>query len=205
MSSVKQNTISNDDVKKLGMVLNQFAGLSEEDFKLSLAYWQPKHYNKGEFYNHHKEVCQYMGFITNGVFRSYVMDAKTGEEKNVFLYSTNGFVVSFKSFIQQIPCDYHTQAMTDASVIYINIFDLQSLYKKSHQWEHFGRLLAQEAFNVTMSRIEGFMFKSPEERYLDLIKQHPDIFNNVPLYHISSYLGIQGPSLSRIRKRISGK
>jgi hypothetical protein len=64
-------------------------------------------------------------------------------------------------------------------------------------------LLAQEAFNITMTRIEGFIFKSPEERYLDLLRDHPDIFNSVPLYHISSYLGIQGPSLSRIRKRIS--
>jgi hypothetical protein len=27
--------------------------------------------------------------------------------------------------------------------------------------------------------------------------------NAIPLYHISSYLGIQGPSLSRIRKRIA--
>jgi len=49
------------------------------------------------------------------------------------------------------------------------------------------------------------MFKSPEERYLELINGQPDIFNLVPLYHIASYLGIKGPSLSRIRKRIVTK
>jgi len=160
---------------------------------------------KGDFYKLRGTVCTYFGFIIDGVFRSYTIEEKTGEEKNVFLYSANGFVVSFKSFINQIPCDYHTQALTDASIIFIRYTDLLALYHQSHRWEKFGRLLAQEAFNVTMSRIEGFILKSPEERYLDLIKQHPDIFNNVPLYHISSYLGIQGPSLSRIRKRISGK
>jgi len=37
------------------------------------------------------------------------------------------------------------------------------------------------------------------------MKQHPDIFNKVPLYHLASYLGIQAPSLSRIRKRMVGK
>jgi len=95
--------------------------------------------------------------------------------------------------------------MTDSSVVYIGIDDLLLLYKQSHKWETFGRLLAQEAFNVTIERIESFIFKSPEERYLDLIKYHPDIFNAIPLYHISSYLGIQGPSLSRIRKRITEK
>lgn len=193
------------ELEKLAAALEAFAGLKAADFQLSTSFWQTQHFKKGEFYNEHRNICKNLGFIINGVFRSYTIDDKTGEEKNVFLYSTNGFVVSFKSFVNQIPCDYYTQAMTDASVIYINIIDLQSLYQRSHQWEKFGRLLAQEAFNVTMTRIEGFMFKTPEERYLDLIKQHPDIFNQVPLYHISSYLGIQGPSLSRIRKRISEK
>lgn len=193
------------EIEKLAFALNQFAGLSEDEFKISENFWVPKTYKKGELYNLRGTVCTYFGFIIKGVFRSYTIEEKTGEEKNVFLYSANGFVVSFKSFINQIPCDYHTQALTDASIIYIRYTDLFSLYQQSHRWEKFGRLLAQEAFNITMTRIEGFLLKSPEERYLDLIRQHPDIFNNVPLYHISSYLGIQGPSLSRIRKRISGK
>lgn len=189
-------------MEKLAYALQHFAGLSAEDFELSSACWQPIEFRKGDYYNEHRNVCKHLGFVTSGVFRSYTVDERTGEEKNVFLYSPNGFVVSFKSFINQIPCDYHTQAMTDASVICIHITELQALYRRSHQWEKFGRLLAQEAFNITMTRIEGFMFKTPEQRYLDLVEQHPDIFNSVPLYHISSYLGIQGPSLSRIRKRI---
>lgn len=61
------------------------------------------------------------------------------------------------------------------------------------------------AFMSSMGRVEGFLFQSPEDRYQELIDRHPDIFNSVPLYHIASYLGIQGPSLSRIRKRMSGK
>lgn len=193
------------EIDILKFALNQFADISADDFELSTAFWQQKEYKKGEHYNQHKSICKYLGFITTGVFRSYIIDNKTSEEKNVFLYSKNQFVVTFKSFINQIPCDYHTQAMTDATVVYINIADLLSLYKQSHKWEKFGRLLAQEAFNVALRRTESFIFQTPEERYLDLIKYHPDIFNNIPLYHISSYLGIQGPSLSRIRKRISGK
>jgi CRP-like cAMP-binding protein len=193
------------EIDILKFALNQFADISADDFEFSITFWQQKEYKKGEYYNQHKSVCKYLGFITTGVFRSYIIDNKTSEEKNVFLYSKNQFVVTFKSFINQIPCDYHTQAMTDASVVYINITDLLSLYKQSHKWETFGRLLAQEAFNVALRRTESFIFQTPEERYLDLIKYHPDIFNNIPLYHISSYLGIQGPSLSRIRKRISGK
>lgn len=192
-------------LNKLHYALSAFASLSEEDFRLSEPFWQQRLYKKGDFYNEHRTVCKYLGFIIEGVCRSFIIDDKTAEEKNVFLYSANQFVVSFKSFVKQIPCDYHTQVMTDATILCIAVDDLLSLYQKSHAWERFGRLLAQEAFNIAIERNESFLFKSPEERYLDLIKQHPDIFNHIPLYHISSYLGIQGPSLSRIRKRISGK
>ena len=193
-----------ESLDKLALALHQFAGLDENDFQLSKDLWKFKSFQKGETYNELRSICKDLGFVSQGVFRSFLIDEKTGEEKNVFLYSSHGFVVSFKSFVNQMPCDYHTQSLTNSEVVYINIMDLQSLYKQSHNWEKFGRLLAQEAFNIAMNRVEGFMFQTPEQRYLTLIKQHPDIFNNVPLYHISSYLGIQGPSLSRIRKRISG-
>ena len=193
------------EIEILAYALHQFADLTADDFKLSIPFWKHKEYKKGDFYNQQKTVCKYLGFIIDGTFRSYVVDEKNGTEKNVFLYSQNQFVVNFKSFINQIPCDYHTQALTDSKVIYISITDLLNLYRQSHKWETFGRLLAQEGFNVVINRVESFVFRTPEERYLELIKNHPNIFNSVPLYHISSYLGIQGPSLSRIRKRISGK
>ena len=192
------------DLENLAFVLSEFAGLTADDFQASENVWHRIDYQKGDCFNSHRSVCKYLGFISSGVFRSYIIDAKTGEEKNVFLYSDHQFVVPFNSFINQTPCNYFTEAMTDAAVIRIHINDLLSLYEQSHAWEKFGRLLAQTAFSVAMERAESFLFRTPEERYLDLIQQHPQIFNSIPLYHISSYLGIQGPSLSRIRKRISG-
>lgn len=189
----------------LAHALTGFADLTEEDIRLSQPAWHIKEYKKGEWYNEYKSVCKYLGFIVSGCFRSYIINEKNDQEKNVFLYSKNQFVVTFQSFINQSPCNYHTQAIEDARVICISHADLQSLYRQSHSWERFGRLLAQEAFSVTIERLEGFLINSPEERYLELIKKSPEVFNEVPLYHISSYLGVRGPSLSRIRKRLSEK
>jgi CRP-like cAMP-binding protein len=192
------------DKEILATALSRFAGLDKDDLALSTPYWQLKEYRKGEFYNAYKNVCTYLGFVTQGIFRSYLIDAK-GHERNIFIYPTHQFVVTFKSFIHQVPCDYYTQAMSDARVLCIGLRDLHQLYRTSHKWERFGRLAAEKAFDVAIDRAEGMLFKSAEERYLDLIKHQPDIFNTVPLYHISSYLGIQGPSLSRIRKRLARK
>lgn len=193
------------DFDHLKFVLSQFSDLSEEDIELSRPLWHLKTYAKGDFFNAYQQVCQHLGFILEGAFRGYLIDQESGDEKNIFLYARNGFIVSFRSFINQAPCDYHTQVLVDAKVLCISFDSLQKLYASNHRWERFGRLMAQEAFNVALDRVESFVIQSPEQRYLKLIEQHPDICNTIPLQHISSYLGIQGPSLSRIRKRISEK
>ncbi len=189
----------------LQSVFKQFSGMSPEAFDLSWEYWHEKEFKKGDLFNDYKNVCKELGFIISGTFRSYIIDYKSGEDKNVFFYSPNGIVCAYKSFVHQIPCEYYTEALTDAHIVCINIFDLQKLYKKSHEWECFGRKAAEMAATIVIDRVESFLIKSPEERYLELIKAHPELADKVPLYHISSYLGIQGPSLSRIRKRLAGK
>lgn len=46
------------------------------------------------------------------------------------------------------------------------------------------------------------MTKSAEERYLNLMKNRPEILQRIHQKHIASYLGITTQSLSRIRKKI---
>lgn len=191
-------------IEILQLALYQLAGIDEDHFALSYDHWQYKAFEKHQYYNEYKNVCKYLGFILDGVFRTYYTDEK-GEERNVFFFSQHQVVVSFQSFILQAPCNYFTQSMTNSAVLCIHFNQLQKLYKQSHQWERLGRLIAEMAFSISMLRTESLLFMSPEERYLQLLQDHPQIFNSIPLYHISSYLGIQGPSLSRIRKRLSGK
>jgi hypothetical protein len=35
------------------------------------------------------------------------------------------------------------------------------------------------------------------------VRTYPKVFEQVPLYHIASYLGIERESLSRLRKKLS--
>jgi hypothetical protein len=49
------------------------------------------------------------------------------------------------------------------------------------------------------------LLDTPEERYMRLINETPDILNRVPLQYIASYIGVTPVSLSRIRKRILKK
>ncbi|MGN8070926.1 Crp/Fnr family transcriptional regulator [Mucilaginibacter sp. 22184] len=190
-------------IDQLEEVFVQHLGMDRETFQLSKPYWQLKTYKKGEFYNEYKNICKHLGFIIDGVFRIYRVNELTGEERNMLFFGKGEFIASYKSFLSQTACSYFTESLTTSTILYIHIDALTQLYEQSHKWEKFGRMVAEQAFHAVMSATEGLLFDTAEGRYKELLRQHPDIFSTVPLYHIASYLGIAGPSLSRIRKRMA--
>ena len=46
---------------------------------------------------------------------------------------------------------------------------------------------------------------SSEERYLNIEQQYLNTFQKIPMKYLADYLGIEAPSLSRLRKRFAGK
>jgi CRP-like cAMP-binding protein len=192
----------NEKQVALAEVLKNFAALTDNDIAVGLPLWRTRKIAKGDFFNMQSFVCTDLALITKGIFRVYYVPPKTIEEKNVYFFSEKQFLVSFRSFINQYPCYYFIQALEDAEIISINYKDLQYLYTTPTSWEKFGRLIAELFFNYSQSRAEEFLFNTAEERYIKMVGEHPNIINRVPAYHISSYLGIKNPSLTRIKKRL---
>ncbi|GAA4206424.1 Crp/Fnr family transcriptional regulator [Pedobacter jeongneungensis] len=186
----------------LTLHLKNFAPLTDQDITESLPFWKPRKIAKGDYFNMQRMVCNDLGLVVKGIFRIFYRDPETEAEKNLFFFSENQFVVSFRSFISQNPCWYFIEAMEDSEIIFISYRDLNALYEKNLNWGKFGRLLAETFFAYAQSRTEEFIFFSHEQRFLRLLEEHPNIVERIPAYHISSFLGITNPSLSRIRKRI---
>jgi len=182
--------------------LTNFAALTEKDIADSQAFWKPRKIKKGDFFNLQFMVCNDLGLVVKGIFRIYYSNPETDEETNIFFFSENQFVVSFRSFVTRIACHYFIQAMEESEIIFITHRDLTGLYETHPNWARFGRLLAEQFFSYSQTRTEELLFLSPEQRYIRLLDEHPNIINRIPAYHIASFLGITNPSLSRIRKRI---
>jgi CRP-like cAMP-binding protein len=182
--------------------LRKFASLTDKDIAAGQSFWKPRTIKKGDFFNMQSMVCNDLGLVVKGIFRIYYHDPKTDTDKNLFFFSENQFVVSFRSFISQKACWYYIEAMEDSEIVFISYKDLNNLYEANANWAKFGRLLAELFFSYAQTRTEEFVFFSHEERYLRLLEEHPNIVERIPAYHISSFLGITNTSLSRIRKRI---
>ena len=185
--------------------LHQFAQLSDADIGLATEFWQTRTVSRHEFFNVPNSLCRHIGFIVRGIFRIYYVDPKTELEHNLYFAAENMFITSLKSLLTRTTCPYILEALETSELMVMQYDHLQQLYDRSHGWERFGRLLAEQFFLMNQLRSESLLTQTAEERYVDLLDNHPDLLNRVSLSHISSYLGIKGPSLSRIRAQVARK
>src|SRR3989339_374678 len=140
----------------------------------------PKH----SFLIKENRIIEQTYFLEIGYIRSFTLD-KDGLEVTTNIYSTPCFVNDFSSFFKMLPAKQNFQTLTNC-----------------------------EGWTMSLENVEKYLLNermldmikySAENRYLKLLSNHPDVFQNVSLKIISSYLGITDTSLSRIRKKISHK
>ncbi|MDO5106255.1 MAG: cyclic nucleotide-binding protein, partial [Capnocytophaga sp.] len=70
-------------------------------------------------------------------------------------------------------------------------------------FSEWGRLFMTEKLFQTQRRSLEMITLPAKDRYLQFLKEKPQVLQNVALKHIATYLGITDTSLSRIRKEIS--
>ncbi len=89
------------------------------------------------------------------------------------------------------------------SLVVVHFDHIRKGYDRYPGFERNGRLIAEAILTRLQKRVEGFQFDSAEQRYLGFMNANPDLLNRISLTHLSSYLGIKRPSLSRIRAKLT--
>lgn len=154
------------------------------------------------FYIHANVIQQEIGYVYKGLLRSFFVDRK-GNEITVNFVRENRYATHYTSFITRTPGKYYFQCIEPSIIVNLSYGHIQAGYDKYPNIERYGRLVAESVLKSQQKRIESFLFETAEERYLDFIKENPDLFNRVSLSHLSSYLGIERQSLTRIRQKLA--
>ncbi|MGF1637073.1 MAG: Crp/Fnr family transcriptional regulator [Cyclobacteriaceae bacterium] len=192
-----------DDFKIFKNWLTKVSFLTEKDCSLFEPFLKYKIFEAKEHFLRIEKICHEIGFINKGCFRTYYL--ADGKEINTHFAFENEFVTDYDSFLQEKPSRYFIQALENSEIVTFNLSALQNAYNESQNWERFGRIIAEQSYKLTTQRVESFLFLNGEQRYLDLLKNQPHIFDRIPQYHIASYLGLERESLSRLRKKVAGK
>ncbi|RNI28713.1 Crp/Fnr family transcriptional regulator [Rufibacter latericius] len=178
----------------------QTINMPAQDLALIDVYFKPVQLRKKAFLWRAGEICPVIGFLSQGAIRHFF--CKDGEEKTCGISLENMFFTDYDSFYNRLPTISNSQALEDSLVLTITKPNLESLYQESPLFESLGRLMAEKSAQAASARAASLTSDKPEERYLTLLEQNPQLFRRVPQKYIASMLGISPESLSRIRKRI---
>lgn len=181
--------------------IQQYIPLSTKDAEVVQSLFKRKIIGKGDYLLKEGEICRHLLFIENGLVRYFMND--DGRDITHYFAAENNFACNYESLLKNSPSRKNIQAIEESIVWTISQSDLNLFYKKIEQGEKFGRLLMERELLNTISRFLEHYTHSPEQRYQDFLSQFASLQQRIPQYYIASYVGVQPPSLSRIRKRIA--
>ena len=188
---------------KLKNYCKQIVPLSEVELGLIDQYFELKVLAKKDFLLQDDKVCNFIAFIAKGSIRHFHI--KDGVEKTCDISFDNFWVTDFQSFTYDTVGKMNLQAMEETTVFLIKKQNLYKLYQSCGKYETFGRLMAEQVAQRATEIAMSLSSEKPEERFQNLIKKQPDLFQRVPQKYIANFLGVSPESLSRIRNRIIRK
>ncbi|MFC4479211.1 Crp/Fnr family transcriptional regulator [Flavobacterium chungangensis] len=156
-------------------------------------------FSKGHILLKANKVEPNIYFIKKGLVRAYV----ERDNEVTFWFGKEGeTIISMKSYVEDQPGYETIELLEDCELYELKTENLRKLFNEDVHIANWGRKFAEKELIKTEERLISKQFKNASERYLELMKDHPELLQRVQLGHIASYLGITQVSLSRIRAEI---
>jgi CRP-like cAMP-binding protein len=159
-----------------------------------------RHFNKNEIIKAFDTTEKYLNILISGTAGLFIWNGKN--EICLNLFYENDFFGDYLSFLKQEKTPLQTLALEDLTLWSITYTDLNIFYNKSILGAQMARIAAERLYAQKQQEQVNLLTLSPEERYLKLINERPQIIQRTSLKYVASYLGITSESLSRLRKRI---
>lgn len=179
--------------------ISQYIELSEEEKRAITSQNLIVSYKKGEVLLSEGQMAKDCFFVLKGCVRSYYL--VDGEERTTEFYSEND-TINPVSYLNKEPSAYYLDCLEDTVISLGNEERNRALLENVPRLAQMVMQMTGTLLAKNHSTLDDFKNLSPEERYRKLLKERPELFQRVQLYHIASYLGITPVSLSRMRKRI---
>lgn len=186
------------------LLLNTFgriADLSDAERKLMGNLFKPLSIKKGEFFLKEGSKNNLVGFLNKGLVYYYVL--KNDDEAITDFTKEGDFVSEYHTFINKSKAIHSIKAIEDCEFLVINYDDLQLIYSDIKDGNKIGRIVLEHRFAIVVNQLLSLYTHTPEQRYLNFVKNYSELTQRIPQYLIASFIGVKPQSLSRIRKRVA--
>jgi CRP-like cAMP-binding protein len=175
-----------------------------ENWEEFSALFKPRVLRKGEYFIEEGQTAKEIGFLESGIMRVFYKN-DNDIEYNKHFFINPCLVGGYASLITNQPSQINQQALTDCTILVAKYSDIQALYAASPSFERAARIIAEHYFVQKEQREIELVLLDAEKRYAIFQKEFPTLQQQIPQYHIASYLGITPTQLSRIRKKLVTK
>ena len=189
---------------RLHRVLESISPLEEGEFETFCSLLVPRSLRKKEHLFRSGEVCKQVAFVNQGCLRYYLVNDKA-EENIIYFALEEWWVGDLGSYFSGNPSLYHLEALETTELLTMTRENFDRARTQCPCWEKFYRIKTQQSYSAVTDRYIQSQALSAEEKYLQLLKKSPTLFQRVPQHYIAAYLGIKPQSLSRIRKGLAEK
>jgi len=184
--------------------IKQRIEISNREIEEGLQYSEVKKFKKGDYILRAGDHCRFIGFLNKGLIVTTVIDDAGNEKAHEFKYE-NCFFTYTEGLAGNLRSHKNFIALEDCEALMLNKEYLPVIFKSNPKFEKlFTQILAEE-LRIVLLNEQNSKTQSIEERYLDIEKTYPNALQRIPVKYIAGYLGIEAPSLSRLRSRLAGK
>jgi CRP/FNR family transcriptional regulator, anaerobic regulatory protein len=184
--------------------IKQRVEISQKEIEESLKHCQFRKYTKGDFILRTGEYCHFIGFLNKGFIVTTTVDDNGSEKASEFKHEGCFFTYT-EGLAGNTPSHKNFIAIEECEALVLDKELLPLIFKANPKFETlFSHILAEELRNVLLNE-QNNKTLSIEERYLALENTFPGALQRIPIKYIAGYLGIEAPSLSRLRRRLAGK
>jgi len=175
--------------------------ISDKDLEEAFKFSTVRNYRKGDHVLKIGDYCRFIGFLNSGLIVNTIIDE--GKEIACNFVFENCFFTYTEGITNNAPSHKNSIALEECEMLVLEKEKLPIIFSVNPKFETlFSQILAEEVKNLLQNE-ESSRTQSVEKRYLQFLNSLPDAFNRIPQKYIAGYLGIEPPSLSRLRKRLA--
>lgn len=168
--------------------------------KLARAFAEEGHtktFSKGDFLIREGETERNIYFIESGLVRVFLLSEF--EEQTIRFGYHGSIINSLSSFIRNRPSEFYIDALRKTTVRILGKEVFQRLVNENPDNLRSYATMIEGLIAQQIEREIDLLTPSPTERLDRVLKRSPNLFQEVPLKYIASYLRMTPETLSRIR------
>ena len=184
-------------------IFRQFTDFDDCELEIIMPYFEFKRFTKKTTLLNIGNTSNEVFYIIKGCIRLFC--EKDGEELTTYFFTENMFAGSYDSFLSRNPSKVAIETLEECEVLVLSYESQEELYNVFPKMNEFIRKAIELRFILLHDLFISYILNSPQERYLTLLNDRPELFQRIPQHQIASFLGVTPVSLSRIRNRITKK